>query len=111
MADYLSCHPHRYVKLDPPAVGHTRDQMHIVVRPATTIRNRYIVGLCHGGNLQAFGVTSDIDNVGLKNIHRLMDQQLPMAPFVSLVLTGRNRDLSLPPEIGKEPRVVSIDRL
>src|SRR5947208_16464978 len=34
-----------------------------------------------------------------------------VAPFVSFVLLRRDGDLSLTPEVGKQPRVVAIDRL
>ena len=51
------------------------------------------------------------DEWWLKNVYRLVDQELPVAPLVSLVLTRRDGDASLPPEIRTEPRVVSIDRL
>src|SRR5262245_46825993 len=99
------------MKLHTPAVGYRSDQVHVVVRPAATIGNRYVVGLRHGGDLNAFRVSSDIDNVGLNNVHGLVDQKFSVAPLVSFVLTRRNRDSSLSPKIRKEPRVVSINRL
>src|SRR5262245_30687847 len=99
------------MKLHSPAVGHSRDQVHVVVRPATAVGNRYVIGLGHGSDLHTFGVTSDIDDVGLKNVHRLVDQKFSVAPFVSLVLARRNRNSNLSPKIRKEPSVVSIDWL
>src|SRR5262245_16397417 len=97
------------MKLYPPTVGYRRDQVHVVVRPAAAVRNRYVVGLRHGSDLHAFGVTTDIDNIGLQNVHGLVDQELPVAPLVSLVLTRGDGDSSLPAEIRQQPRVVSID--
>src|SRR5262245_44661279 len=99
------------MKLYPPAVGHSRDQVHVVVRPATAVSNWQVIGLRHGSDLDAFGVTANIDDVRLNNVHRLVDQKFAVAPLVSLVLTSGNRDSSLPPKIRKQPRVVSIDRL
>src|SRR5262249_35516640 len=85
--------------------------MPVVVRPAAAVRNRYVIGLGHGSDLNAFRVSSDIDNVGLNNVHGLVDQKFSVAPLVSLVLTRGDGDPNLSSEIRKEPRVVSIDRL
>src|SRR5262249_2394018 len=99
------------MQLYAPNLSPCRDQVHALVVPPTAITKRYIVGLRHGRNLPTFRVSFDIDNIGLQDVHGLMDQKFPVAPLMSLVLTRGDGDSSLPSEIRKEPRVVSIDRL